>query len=74
MTLHWLPPPPFVTRSSHQFNADGPDRAALTVNINTAISYDGPWDPITGSADTGGLPCRLEKLTANIIMKQEAMA
>jgi thiosulfate reductase / polysulfide reductase chain A len=54
--------------------ADGPDRAALTVNINTAISYDGPWDPITGSADTGGLPCRLEKLTTGIIMKQEAMA
>ncbi|MEE2970301.1 MAG: molybdopterin-dependent oxidoreductase [Pseudomonadota bacterium] len=69
--------PPGIVRTGMGWwlpEADGPDRAALTVNINTAISYDGPWDPITGSADTGGLPCRLEKLTANIIMKQEAMA
>lgn len=39
--------------------AQGPDRGAFTVNINSAVSYDGPWDPITGSADTRGLPCRI---------------
>lgn len=39
--------------------ADGPERGALDVNVNVALSYDGPWDPVTGSADTRGLPCRL---------------
>ena len=69
--------PPGILRTGMGWwlpEADGPDRAALTVNINTAISYGGPWDPITGSADTGGLPCRLAKLTTGIIMKQEAIA
>ncbi len=42
--------------------APGPEHGALTVNINAAISYGGPWDPITGSADTRGLPCRLRPL------------
>ena len=42
--------------------APGPDHGALSVNINTTMSYGGPWDPITGSADTRGLPCRLRRL------------
>ena len=42
--------------------APGPEFGALSVNINAAISYGGPWDPITGSADTRGLPCRLSPL------------
>ena len=40
-------------------DAPGPDRGALDVNINAATSYGGPWDPVTGSADTRGVPCRL---------------
>lgn len=36
-----------------------PDRGIFDVNINAAISYAAPWDPISGSADTRRLPCRL---------------
>lgn len=39
--------------------APGPDRGAFDVNINAAMSYGGPWDPVSGSADTRGLPCRV---------------
>jgi anaerobic selenocysteine-containing dehydrogenase len=42
--------------------AAGPERGALTVNVNVAMSYGGPWDPVTGSADTRGLPCRLTRI------------
>ena len=38
-----------------------PDRGALDVNVNAAMSYDGPWDPISGSADTRGMRCRLSR-------------
>ena len=44
--------------------ATGPERGALDVNINAAMRYDGPWDPVTGSVDTRGLPCRLTKTNA----------
>ena len=44
--------------------APGPERGALDVNINAAMRYDGPWDPVTGSADTRGLPCRITKTNA----------
>lgn len=43
-------------------DAPAPERGALDVNINAAMSYDGPWDPISGSADSRGLPCRLRPL------------
>ncbi len=46
--------------------ADGPDRGALEVNINAAMRYDGPWDPVTGSADTRGLPCRISKAESRL--------
>jgi anaerobic selenocysteine-containing dehydrogenase len=39
--------------------APGPDRGALDVNVNAAMSYDGPWDAVSGSADTRGMRCRL---------------
>ena len=39
--------------------AAGPERGALEVNVNAALSYDGPWDPVTGSTDTRGLPCSI---------------
>ena len=44
--------------------AAGPERGALDVNINAAMRYDGHWDPVTGSADTRGLPCRITKTNA----------
>lgn len=44
--------------------APGPERGALDVNINAAMRYDGPWDPMTGSADTRGLPCRITRTNA----------
>ena len=43
----WLPSDP------------APVRGALDVNINAALDYDGPWDPVSGSSDVRGLPCRL---------------
>ena len=53
--------------------AAGPDRGALDVNVNVALSYDGPWDPVTGSADTRGLPCRVSRLAdADIPMEEIA--
>ncbi len=40
-------------------SAPAPERGALDVNINAALSYDGPFDPISGSSDIRGLLCRL---------------
>jgi len=39
--------------------AAGPERGALDVNVNAALSYDGPKDPVTGSSDIRGIPCRI---------------
>jgi anaerobic selenocysteine-containing dehydrogenase len=36
-----------------------PEHGALDVNINAALSYDGPYDPASGSSDIRGLPCRV---------------
>jgi thiosulfate reductase/polysulfide reductase chain A len=36
-----------------------PEHGALDVNINAALSYDGPYDPVSGSSDIRGLPCRV---------------
>jgi anaerobic selenocysteine-containing dehydrogenase len=32
---------------------------AYEININAAVSYDGPFDPMSGSADTRGRRCRI---------------
>ena len=37
----------------------GPEFAALDININAALTYAGPMDPMSGSVDTRALPCRL---------------
>jgi anaerobic selenocysteine-containing dehydrogenase len=42
-------------------DATGPDFGALDININAALSYAGPYDPASGSADTRGIPCRIER-------------
>lgn len=39
--------------------APAPERGALDVNVNAALSYDGPKDPVTGSSDIRGIPCRI---------------
>jgi anaerobic selenocysteine-containing dehydrogenase len=39
--------------------AAGPEFGALDININAALSYSGPYDPASGSADTRGVPCRI---------------
>ena len=39
--------------------AEGPEFGALDININAALSYAGPYDPASGSADTRGVPCRI---------------
>jgi anaerobic selenocysteine-containing dehydrogenase len=43
--------------------ADGPLHGALDVNVNAAMSYAGPYDPASGSADTRGLRCRVTRVT-----------
>ena len=39
--------------------APGPEFGSLDININSALSYAGPYDPASGSADTRGVPCRI---------------
>ncbi len=39
--------------------AAGPGFGVLDININAALSYAGPYDPASGSADTRGVPCRI---------------
>lgn len=39
-----------------------PDYGALEVNINAAMNYAGPYDPMSGSKDTRGLACRVTPL------------
>jgi anaerobic selenocysteine-containing dehydrogenase len=38
---------------------EGPEYGALDVNVNAALSYAGPYDPVTGSPDSRGIPCRI---------------
>ncbi len=38
-----------------------PDHAVLDININAALSYSGPYDPVTGSASIRGQRCRVSK-------------
>lgn len=41
-----------------------PGSGAFDVNINAAMTYDGPWDPISGSVDSRGMLCRIVPLDA----------
>jgi anaerobic selenocysteine-containing dehydrogenase len=42
-----------------------PERGSLHVNINAALSYSGPYDPISGSSDVRGQLCRVERVERN---------
>jgi anaerobic selenocysteine-containing dehydrogenase len=48
----WLPADP------------APHHGALDINVNAALTYDGPWDPASGSSDIRGIPCRVQPITA----------
>ena len=39
--------------------ASGPEFAVLDINVNAALTYGGPMDPMSGSVDTRAVPCRL---------------
>jgi anaerobic selenocysteine-containing dehydrogenase len=41
-----------------------PDYGALDINVNAALSYGGPYDPASGSADTRGIACRVERIAS----------
>jgi anaerobic selenocysteine-containing dehydrogenase len=41
-----------------------PERGALDININAALGYSGPYDPISGSSDIRGLACRVTAIDA----------
>jgi anaerobic selenocysteine-containing dehydrogenase len=45
-------------------DAPGPEHGALDVNINAALSYAGPFDPVSGSPDARGLMCRVQRAAA----------
>lgn len=38
-----------------------PDRGALAFNVDAAIPYGPPWDPISGSAEARNIACRIGK-------------
>ena len=38
-----------------------PHRGALDININAALTYSGPYDPISGSSDIRGQLCRITR-------------
>lgn len=42
----------------------GPEFGVLDVNVNVALSYTGRMDPVTGSVDTGAIPCRVQPVAA----------
>jgi len=45
-------------------SAPAPERGALDININAALAYDGPYDPVSGSCDIRGRLCRLVRIGA----------
>jgi hypothetical protein len=42
-----------------------PHYGALDININAALSYSGPYDSASGSPNSRGLACRIEKVGAS---------
>jgi anaerobic selenocysteine-containing dehydrogenase len=57
--------PPYVVNTGMGWWLPGdpsPEHGALDVNINAALSYDGPYDPVSGSSDIRGLACRVRAI------------
>ena len=46
--------------------ARDPALGARDININGAMSYGGPWDPVTGSPDSRGRRCRITPLAESV--------
>ena len=44
--------------------ASDPTHGALDININAALAYDGPYDPVSGSSDIRGQLCRVERVAS----------
>jgi anaerobic selenocysteine-containing dehydrogenase len=42
--------------------APGPEFGVLDVNVNAALSYQGIMDPVSGSVDSGAIPCRMRAI------------
>ena len=42
--------------------AADPTHGALDININAALAYSGPYDPVSGSSDIRGQLCRVERV------------
>lgn len=43
-------------------HAQAPEHGVLDININAALSYAGPYDPMSGSPDSRALPCRIGRI------------
>ena len=43
--------------------SDDPELGARDININGAMSYGGPWDPVTGAPDSRGRRCKIVPVT-----------
>ena len=41
----------------------GSDRGALKFNVEAAVPYGPPWDPVSGSAESRNTACKLSKLS-----------
>ncbi len=54
--------------------AAAPDHGALDININAALDYGGPYDPISGSSDIRGQLCRVEKVAGEKATGASALA
>jgi hypothetical protein len=54
-------PPDVVNTGMGWWRPSGrsPEHGALEININAALGYDGPYDPVSGSSDIRGLACRV---------------
>ncbi len=47
--------------------AAGPEFGSRTINVSAAMSYSGPWDRASGSADTGGIACRIVSVSSSLM-------
>ena len=47
--------------------AAGPEFGSRTINVSAAMTYSGPWDRASGSADTGGIACRIVSVSSSLV-------